>query len=233
MQQALSAIPTIQRRVNSRARRLSLRVKQDGSVVLTQPPRVPEVLVQQFLKDSQDWMLKQLQKAQDLPVAVDAVVPDTFELFLPLLQRHVAVQLEDTASKKIIEKDGQLLVARADAHALIRQWVMTQAKLHLPPRLTALARQYGFRYQACTIRHTKTRWGSCSMQGNINLNAALMLVPVEQLDYVLLHELCHTRQMNHSAKFWQEMQRVDPLFSSHRQQLKQFKMPAWWHANQV
>lgn len=232
-QAALSAIPTIQRRVNSRARRLSLRVKQDGSIVLTQPPRVSEVLIQQFLKDSHDWMLKQWHQLQQLPAAVDVSVPDTVELVLPLLQQRVVFQLQDEQlfkgkRNKMIPQDGLWLVPRAQAREFIRHWVMQQAKLHLPSRLLALAGQHGFRYQDCTIRHAKTRWGSCSAQGNINLNAALMLVPVELLDYVLLHELCHTRQMNHSAKFWYEMLQVDPLYLSHRQQLKQFKMPVWW-----
>ncbi|RZA00571.1 MAG: DUF45 domain-containing protein [Moraxellaceae bacterium] len=62
------------------------------------------------------------------------------------------------------------------------------------------------------------------------LNAGLILLPVPVLDYVLWHELCHTRQLNHSAKFWQEVAQVDAHYLEHRQQLKSAKLPAWWYS---
>jgi predicted metal-dependent hydrolase len=80
-----------------------------------------------------------------------------------------------------------------------------EAKKKIIARLAQLARQHGFTYNKVTIRNQRTRWGSCSAKGNISLNIKLVALPTELFDYVLLHELVHTRVHNHSKKFWQEL----------------------------
>ncbi|GAP71314.1 hypothetical protein SAMD00024442_10_49 [Candidatus Symbiothrix dinenymphae] len=78
----------------------------------------------------------------------------------------------------------------------------SQAKLLLPPRLAELARECGFSYVKVQTRKSKTRWGSCSSKKTISLSFYLLLLPPHLIDYVLLHELCHTVHMNHSPAFW-------------------------------
>ena len=80
-----------------------------------------------------------------------------------------------------------------------------KAKKKLTNRLKQLAVQYGFTYNRVTIRNQKTRWGSCSSKNSISLNMKLVLLPDELVDYVILHELVHTRVHNHSKKFWGEL----------------------------
>lgn len=82
-----------------------------------------------------------------------------------------------------------------------------EAKRRILARLAELARQYGFTYNKVSIRNQRSRWGSCSTKGNINLNIKLVALPPELCDYVILHELTHTRVHNHSSKFWQELDR--------------------------
>ena len=83
-----------------------------------------------------------------------------------------------------------------------------EAKRYLPIRLAALARQHGFHYNGVTIKDTSSRWGSCSNRKHINLSLLLMTLPWHLIDYVLLHELCHTVELNHSDRFWALMNRV-------------------------
>lgn len=85
---------------------------------------------------------------------------------------------------------------------VITNAVHEEAKSKLPLRLEMLAVEHGFKYAGCSVRNSHTRWGSCSGKGNISLSIYLVLLDDELIDYVLLHELCHTVEMNHGERFW-------------------------------
>ena len=95
-----------------------------------------------------------------------------------------------------------------------------QALTVLPERAAYYAPLVGVTYGRITIRNQRTRWGSCSSEGNLNFNCLLMLTPAEVQDYVVVHELCHRKEMNHSAAFWAEVERVLPDYRAKRQWLK-------------
>lgn len=88
-------------------------------------------------------------------------------------------------------------------------------------RAEEYARQMQVTYKRITIRDQKTRWGSCSVKGNLNFNWRLILAPAEVLDYVVVHELAHLKEMNHSWRFWKQVETVMPDFAKHRLWLKQ------------
>ena len=90
----------------------------------------------------------------------------------------------------------------------------------LPERVRFFAERMGVSYGRITIRSQRTRWGSCSPKGNLNFNCLLMLAPAEVRDYVVIHELCHRKEMNHSAAFWTEVEAVCPDYRVHRKWLK-------------
>ena len=96
-----------------------------------------------------------------------------------------------------------------------------QAMKDLPERCAHFAPLIGVRYGRITIRNQKTRWGSCSARGNLNFNCLLMLAPPEVQDYVVVHELCHRKEMNHSNRFWAEVQRILPDYKERRKWLKE------------
>ncbi len=96
-----------------------------------------------------------------------------------------------------------------------------QARAKIPERVAYFASRMHVTYGRITIRRQRTRWGSCSTKGNLNFNCLLMLAPPEVLDYVVVHELCHRRQMNHSPRFWEEVGRICPDYKSCRKWLKE------------
>lgn len=91
----------------------------------------------------------------------------------------------------------------------------------IPERVEYFAKVIGVTYGKITVRNQKTRWGICSSKGNLNFNCLLMLAPPEVLDYVVVHELCHRKQMNHSKAFWLEVEKVLPNYKEVRKWLKE------------
>lgn len=96
-----------------------------------------------------------------------------------------------------------------------------EAKEQIPPRVAYWAGLIGVSYGTICIRHQKTRWGSCSQKGNLNFNCLLMQMPKEILDYVIVHELCHRKEMNHSPRFWAEVEKIMPDYRWRRTWLKE------------
>ena len=99
-----------------------------------------------------------------------------------------------------------------------------QAKAQLPPRLAALATLHGFQYKRVFIKNNRSNWGSCSSLGNINLNLRLVSLPEELQDYVMLHELCHLKYLNHSPQFHALLESVCPGHRALEKQIKQYKI---------
>ena len=94
-----------------------------------------------------------------------------------------------------------------------------EAGRDIPERVSRFAEQIGVTYGRITIRNQKSRWGSCSSRGNLNFNCLLMLAPERERDYVVVHELCHRLEMNHSKRFWREVERILP---DYRESIKWF-----------
>ena len=101
------------------------------------------------------------------------------------------------------------------------QTLANQAVAVLPGKVRQFACQIGVSYGRITIRSQKTRWGSCTAQGNLNFNCLLMLCPEDVRDYVVIHELCHRKHLNHSPEFWSEVERYCPDYRIHKKWLKE------------
>lgn len=115
-------------------------------------------------------------------------------------------QVEQSQRKELSPQEVKLLV--------------TRAKRIIPQRVRYYADIMGVTYGRITIRMQKSRWGSCSGKGNLNFNCLLMRTPETIIDYVVVHELCHLKEMNHSPRFWAEVEKVLPDYKERRKWLK-------------
>lgn len=124
--------------------------------------------------------------------------------------------------KKIIE-EKQREQAKHTQRLTVQdiQELAARAKKESPDKVRHYADIIGVDYGRITIRNQKTRWGSCSGKGNLNFNCLLMLTPEDVQDYVVIHELCHRKEMNHSPKFWAEVAKIMPDYKRKRKWLKE------------
>ncbi len=223
-------------RESSRAKRISLRVKPPNIVELVVPVGVSVSRAMKFAKEHQKWveeaycrMVKRLESNRVTLTSLDNFKTKYHALaFFPraIEKGFVRINQNDTCihyPQRFKETDDyvQELVQLA-----IRETYRQEAKVYLPPRIFELARMHGFKINKVSIRDSKGRWGSCSAQKNISLSLFLMSLPDHLIDYILLHELCHTVEMNHSARFYALLNKVSGGKSDElKQELKRFSIP--------
>jgi predicted metal-dependent hydrolase len=217
-------------KTSPQAKRYTLRVK-DGVILGTMPVcgELSEML--DFIERSRPKLILALQHSR-LP---ESILNEASELQTSTFKLHIFRTNRDNFYMNLNE--GILHIACPEKtvfddervqmllKGFIEQALRHEAKRVLPGRLFALSKQFGFTYSSVKIKNSKSRWGSCSTKGNINLSLSLMLLPSHLSDYVLLHELCHTKEMNHSERFWQLMDQVtNNKALSLRKELKGYKM---------
>ena len=113
-----------------------------------------------------------------------------------------------------------LSLSKGKEAAKLTLFYKSQAKNYIPTRCQELADLHGFTYNKLRITSATSRWGSCSSKRNLNFSYRLIMAPREAIDYVIIHELCHLRQMNHSAKFWKEVSDIMPEYKQHEKHLR-------------
>ena len=217
-------IPEYKIRVSSRARHARLQVKPFVGLEVVIPKRFPRNQVESFVTRHRGWINEQLDKH-----AASFEMPSLPEQIHVVFTNEVFT-IEYMDENGLTEASGHLRVNRHEADSLLRNWVREKARKELSPRLSELAQQFNFSYQRTSIRSQKSRWGSCSIRGTISLNDQLIFLPSEAVDYLLIHELCHTRHMNHSPAFWKLVAQCCPDFSKQEAVLSQGKerVPAWF-----
>lgn len=134
------------------------------------------------------------------------------------IQKHIEKIREQEAKRK--ETQGESVESEYLTNEEIKK-LADKALQHIPKRVSYFAKQIDVTYGKITIRNQKTRWGSCSSKGNLNFNCLLMLTPPEVIDYVVVHELCHRKEMNHSGAFWAEVENVIPDYKEQVKWLKE------------
>lgn len=207
------------------AKNISLRIAPDGRLRVTMPTYAPLLAAKTVIKTSRLQIRKLLDQHQSqFSYTKDQQIGKSHSLIIRLTAGATTVK---TAGTRIIANinENEDMAAAANQQ-LIRQKIAAalrkEAKSYLPRRLSFLAEEHGFSFKRTKITHASSRWGSCSSAGTISLNIGLMNLPFELIDYVIIHELCHTRHMNHSASFWREVARFDPGYKIHRAELKKY-----------
>lgn len=221
----------------SRRKSLSLAIGKDGSLLVKAPNWLPKYQIEEFIRQKSDWIqtkrLELYQKQQQKAA-------HTFQegdCFLFLGERYyLRVHCMEQCKGKVEMQENILSVTTENPRSvqvkeILERWYLAQAReifsertAHYYPLAAQAAEKAGENMSSMnriTVRNQKTRWGSCSSKGNLNLNWRLLMAPKEVLDYVVVHELCHLVYMNHSRQFWNLVETVLPEAMEYRSWLKQ------------
>ncbi|MBP9668131.1 M48 family metallopeptidase [Candidatus Saccharibacteria bacterium] len=201
---------------------IKVRRAPNGSLRISAPTYAPNFVIKNFIKQSK----KQLREliADSTPNVIykngsligkshSLITLPASKLGITIKNNIITVHLPNALDLNDAEVIDEL-------RPIIIKALRKEAKGHLPRRLDYIAKQHGFSYSDVKFSHASSRWGSCRNDGRITLNIALMKLPFELIDYVIAHELSHTKEMNHSTSFWQIVESIDPNYKTHRRLLK-------------
>jgi predicted metal-dependent hydrolase len=205
----------IDRLVRTRRKTMALVIERDGSLTVRAPLRMAEGRIRDFVEGHAGWITKnQARVRASLPAAPKRFVEGETFLFLGQAYPLTIVSRQRPALKF----DGTTFRLAKSSHPraqeVLVRWYKEQATLLLFERVLLLAGRHGFRYQKIRISSARTRWGSCSSLGTLSFTYRLVMAPPEVVDYVVLHELVHTRVRNHSKTFWNRLGALMPDYKT-------------------
>jgi hypothetical protein len=202
-------------RYSSRAKHLRLQINNNNELEIILPRRYKHEKAEDFIIKKKDWILKHLKEKKGngfyfLGEEISVLI--NYDLFLTRSQINFQ-------NKKLMAKiPSSHSFTSEDIYDI---WLKHKAKLYLPERVKELSERSGFSYKKITIRSQKTRWGSCSRKGRLSFNYRLLKYRKEVIDYVIIHELCHLKEMNHSKKFWDLVEGFCPDYVNLKKELRQ------------
>lgn len=210
----------IHKLVRSKRKTLSLIVELDGTLTVRAPLRMKEDDIRGFVDEKKNWIQRKQAK-----VKTEALAPRQYadgETF-PFLGKQIPLRLVmDQKPALVLDKSFKLTSsALPRAKSVFTDWYREEARRFLTGRVEYFAQEYGFTVKKIRISSARTRWGSCSSKGTLSFAWRLVLAPLEVIDYVVVHELCHMREMNHSRAFWALVASILPDYKKQRTWLKQ------------
>ncbi|MGE5681351.1 MAG: M48 family metallopeptidase, partial [Bacillota bacterium] len=203
-------------RVSKRAKYMRLQVSQEKGLELIIPYGISLKEAERFLNTKKDWISKYVGRFSNnkytyMYLGSNLEIDHQYDLYI---KKH-RVELEGNKLKILSPSQN-----KSPVKSIFTTWLKIKANNYIPERVYYLAGKYGFHVNKVTIRDQKTRWGSCSRLGNLSFNFKLMVHSEDVIDYVIIHELCHLKELNHSSRFWYHVERILPNYKTLRRELK-------------
>lgn len=205
---------------------ITIAIQPDGNLLVKAPVFMSDEEIIKWVKTKTSWIIRQraeVLRQKHLNLAKQYV---SGEKFLYLGREYVLdVRISEGRAGMVGLVENNIVVftkagENAQVQTILTNWYEKQAKAIIPKRVRFFADQMGESFGKIAIKNQKKRWGSCSSARNLNFNRRLIMAPQEVMDYVVVHELCHLRQMNHSVAFWKEVEMVLPDYKVHKKWLE-------------
>jgi predicted metal-dependent hydrolase len=226
-------------RISPKAKHVRFQVSAEKGLVIVVPKRFSPSRVPSLIEKNRQWIERAIRKAKalqgPLDPALNSQLPEKISLLALGQTWTVVTSRDDTKPVLVREMPATTLLVQGDINdtvawpAALEKWLTQRAKEHLIPWLKRVSDETELPYSSVSIRQQRTRWGSCSSRGSISLNARLLFLPPQLVTYVLVHELCHTRHLNHSPRFWRLVESYLPDYRQSDRQLRNAsrQMPRW------
>lgn len=205
--------------IRSKRKSLSLIIKNNGDFIVRAPLKYKEDLIYSFISKKKDWIIKKRQEQANN--SHDKITFDKAEN-ISILGREYPILLTNTKKAKLSESALELPNQNAKDHLI--KFLKSYAKKYITQRVELIASLFNMQYSAISISSAKTNWGSCSQHNRLHFTYKLIMCPEDVVDYIVLHELCHTKVKNHSAKFWALVEHCCPLYKAQEKWLKRNRM---------
>ena len=216
--------------VRSRRKTVAIMVK-DGLVEVRAPNTTPQYWIDDFVKQKGSWIAKQL-KEQSIKSQEIYQLKDGETVTFCGAEKIIRIA-SGTNCVSISDDDIIIMCCSSEPKQVLKvfeKWLLEQAKSYLPNKVESLACELGVEKKLTKVkfRKTKTKWGHCTVEGVIQLNQLIMLAPMFVIDYLIVHELCHLRYMNHSKAFWQMVALYCPAYRDAENWIKKHGHKLWY-----
>lgn len=220
-------------KISKRARNLTIKISPQAEVIVVTPPRFSQRLLNKFIKEKEPWITKTVAK-----IKIRRQMLSSEENILIFGKEYKKTVLNCRDRKIGIYTWGDKLIINLLTNSLddvknnqlnrhgktrLARFLKNTAEQYITPRTFKLAEKMDLKFKKITLRQQKTRWGSCSSRGGLNFNWRLVHLEPIIIDYVIIHELAHLEEMNHSVRFWNLVAKFDPQFKQHRKILKRYQ----------
>ncbi|NVK21556.1 MAG: M48 family metallopeptidase [Kangiellaceae bacterium] len=218
--------------IRSRRKTVAIMIK-DGLVEVRAPKRTPQYWIDDFVQQKRQWIAKQL-KEQAIKERQIYQLKDG--QLITFLGAEKVVRVIAGKNTVLLSADELVISCRkAEAKNVLKvfdQWLLEQAKLLLPAKVESLSYELAVEHKLSKVifRKTKTKWGHCTVDGVIQLNQLILLAPLFVTDYLIIHELCHLRHMNHSKDFWNMVEAHCPGYEDAERWIKEHGHKLWFKA---
>jgi len=227
------SLPPYKVRVSNRTRSIGLKVSHEEGLVITVPRSFDIRLLPSILNEKRGWIERAMRKLTESPPP-PAIMPEQIDVRLRNETWKVVYIFEERKTTTLTEKPHHVLIIKGNTRSklvvkrLIKTWIRKRAEELLPDWLDSISQKIDIYAQGLSIRDQRTRWGSCSPQNAISLNQKLILLPPQLVEYVIIHELCHTQVHSHSKKFWSRVANYLPDYQARRKLLREYEKKIPW-----
>lgn len=196
------------------ARNIKIKINKEGIIKVSLPNYVSYLAARKIVANNQKWILKKINDLQFQNKYY--YLGNNIDLIKKEYSNNKNLKYTLKNDKLIVQKNPNYVISDNE---LFLVWLKEQAEDYIPKRVEKLAKIHNFEYSKLQLKNLNTRWGSCSIKKILSLNVKLMYFNRKVIDYVIIHELCHLKEMNHSAKFWKLVQSIIPEYEIYRKEL--------------